>query len=123
MNTGIVTVVIVAAFIFLRIRNNKGGGKFQNIDASTLRDMQKNGKIEIIDVRTPNETAAGKIKGAREINVMDMAFKQKVSNLDKDKTYVVYCRSGQRSRRACSIMAKAGFENLYNLDGGYNGWS
>lgn len=123
MNTGIVTVIVVAAFIFLRIRNSKGGGKFQNIDAPTLRDMQKKGNIEIIDVRTPNETSAGKIKGAREINVMDMAFKQKVSNLDRDKTYVVYCRSGQRSRRACSIMAKAGFENLYNLDDGYNGWS
>ena len=86
MNTGIVTVVVIAAFIFLRIRSSKGGSGFQNIDASTLREMQKNEAIEIIDVRTPNEIAAGKIKGAREINVMDMSFKQKVSNLDKSKT-------------------------------------
>lgn len=121
MNTGIITVVIVAVFIFLRIKTRSSGVK--NIDASTLRAMQKSEPIVLIDVRTPGEVAKGKIAKAKEINVTDLSFKQNVLKLDKSKTYVVYCRSGQRSSRACNIMTKAGFENVYNLQGGYSQWN
>lgn len=118
---GIITVVVVAAFIFLRFRNGSSGA-FKNIDASTLRDMLKDKNVKIIDVRTPGEVSQGKIKHATNINVNSPDFKQKVSGLDKSKTYVVYCRSGMRSARACRMMSKAGFENLYNLQGGYMGY-
>lgn len=118
---GIITVVVVAAFIFLRFRNGSSGA-FKNIDASTLRDMLKDKNVKIIDVRTPGEVSQGKIKYATNINVNSPDFKQKVSGLDKSKTYVVYCRSGMRSARACRMMSKAGFENLYNLQGGYMGY-
>lgn len=118
---GIITVVVVAAFIFLRFRNGSSGA-FKNIDASTLRDMLKDKNVKIIDVRTPGEVSQGKIKHATNINVNSPEFKQKVSGLDKSKTYVVYCRSGMRSARACRMMSKAGFENLYNLQGGYMGY-
>jgi rhodanese-related sulfurtransferase len=39
-----------------------------------------------------------------------------------DKNYYIYCRSGARSSRACKIMGKAGFKNLYNLKGGILSW-
>ena len=121
-STVVIGVVIVAAFVFLRFRNG-AGSKIKGIDSPTLKDMQKNKDVVLIDVRTPKETAAGKINPkALEINVMSSDFKQKVGNLDKDATYVVYCRSGQRSRRACSIMEQAGFKEVYNLDGGIMGW-
>lgn len=117
---GMITVVVVAAFIFLRIRSGKSGAK--NINASTLRDMLKDKNIKILDVRTPGEVSQGKIKNATNININSPDFKQKVEKLDKSKTYVVYCRSGVRSSRACRMMKKMGFENLYNLQGGYMGY-
>ncbi|HKK75781.1 MAG TPA: rhodanese-like domain-containing protein [Saprospiraceae bacterium] len=122
MNTvGLIGVVVVAAFIFLRFRNYGPGAK--NIDGPTLRSMLKDKNVKLIDVRTPGEVAQGKIKNASNININSADFKQKVSNLDKSKTYVLYCRSGARSTRAARVMMKMGFEDVYNLQGGYMSYS
>lgn len=115
---GVIGVVVVAAFIFLRIRNGRSSA-VKNIDGPTLRSMLKDKNVKVIDVRTAAEAAQGKIKQATNINVNDPDFKQKVSGLDKSKTYVLYCRSGMRSARAARLMDKMGFEDLYNLQGGY----
>ncbi|MCB0662462.1 MAG: rhodanese-like domain-containing protein [Saprospiraceae bacterium] len=85
--------------------------------------MNTEKNVVVLDVRTPQETAQGVIKGAVEINLYDPEFEQKIQQLDKSKTYLVYCRSGKRSVSACNVMAKNGFSKLYNLKGGYNSWS
>jgi rhodanese-related sulfurtransferase len=76
----------------------------------------------IIDVRSAGEFHSGKIKGARNIDIMSPNFSQQIANLPKDKSYYLYCRSGNRSGQACAVMAKAGFENLNNLAGGIMSW-
>jgi rhodanese-related sulfurtransferase len=45
-----------------------------------------------------------------------------IKNLPKDKTYLIYCRSGNRSAQACEIMGEEGFENVKNLSGGIMRW-
>ena len=78
----------------------------------------------LIDVRTPREHEAGSIAGTtHNINVSSSDFKEKLGKLDKKATYLVYCRSGGRSRRALGIMESMGFTNIYDLTGGYLGWS
>ncbi len=79
--------------------------------------------VVILDVRTPRETNDGMIAGAIEINVNSPDFQEKIKELDKDKTYLVYCRSGRRSVAACDIMEREGFKKLYNLLGGYLDYS
>ena len=76
----------------------------------------------ILDVRTPAETALGIIEGALELNVLDSLFTQQLQALDTTKTYLVYCRSGRRSLKACEIMIEQGFPHLFNLVGGYTAW-
>jgi len=76
----------------------------------------------ILDVRTPGEFSESHIEGAELINYQSPDFKDKVQELDKNKTYLVYCRSGMRSSASADIMVKMGFENLYNLVGGIMGW-
>ena len=76
----------------------------------------------VLDVRIPMEVSHGKIPGAQVIDLMDAHFTQKVVELDKDKPYVVYCRSGNRSAQACNYMASQGFTKLYNLNGGIGNW-
>ncbi|HMY37123.1 MAG TPA: rhodanese-like domain-containing protein, partial [bacterium] len=68
------------------------------------------------------EYASGHLPKAKLINVMDASFSGKVDALDKSKTYLVYCRSGSRSRGACEIMASRGFQ-VFNLDNGIMGWN
>lgn len=94
----------------------------QSIGAKEARDMIKSGKPTIIDVRTPMEVSSGKIKNALTINVASPSFKNEINKLDKNTTYIVYCRSGRRSMNACNTMSKEGFTDLYNLEGGYNAW-
>ncbi len=96
---------------------------FVDVDVEAFKKLMDQPDIVILDVRTPKETAEGKIEGAIEINVKDPSFDEKIQALDKDKTYLVYCRSGARSVTSCNKMADQGFTNLYNLLGGYNAWS
>lgn len=71
----------------------------------------------VLDVRTPAEYAEGHLVDAPNINVMSASFDDKVKDLDKDKTYYLYCKSGGRSGRATQIMRGLGFD-AYNV-GGY----
>lgn len=94
------------------------------ISANTLQKMMSNGEdVTIIDVRTPEEVAEGKIPGAINMNVFDPNFVNKIQELDKSKPYTMVCRSGARSGQACMHMLGAGFEKIYNLQGGMMMWT
>jgi rhodanese-related sulfurtransferase len=71
----------------------------------------------LLDVRTPGEFQSGAIVSAKNIDYMAPDFKAKLAKLDNSKAYFVYCRSGNRSGNAVSIMNKEGF-NAFNLVGG-----
>jgi len=79
-------------------------------------------EIQIVDVRTPNETAQGIIEGAINIDYNGSDFAEKMQGLDKSKKYVIYCAAGSRSGRAFKLMQKWGFENVIDLQGGMNAW-
>ncbi|OJJ14840.1 rhodanese family protein [marine bacterium AO1-C] len=100
------------------------GAAYASVNAGELQEaLKKDKKAQLIDVRSPGEFQSGHIAKSKNINVMAPGFKSQIESLDKTKTYYVYCRSGMRSARACKIMAKNGFENVYNLKGGVMGWN
>ena len=78
--------------------------------------------IVLIDVRTPEETAQGMIEGAMQLDFRNPNFETEIDKLDKNKTYLIYCRSGNRSGKTCAMMAQKGFKEMYNLAGGYLAW-
>ena len=79
--------------------------------------------VVTLDVRTPAEFAEGYIEGARLIDFQSGNFENEISSLDKNATYAVYCRSGNRSGQAVKVMHDAGFHNVYNLNGGVIDWA
>lgn len=95
---------------------------YQNIDVATFKKLMSGSNVVVLDVRTPAEIAQGKIAGAMELNFNSPDFAQKIGQLDKSKTYLVYCRSGNRSGQACNMMQQQGFSKLYNLQGGMIAW-
>jgi rhodanese-related sulfurtransferase len=80
-------------------------------------------RITVIDVRTPEEFAAGHLEGAALIDFYADSFATEIAALDRDETYLIYCRSGNRSGQAHVLMQELGFEQVYDLDGGVNAWS
>ncbi len=97
--------------------------QMQNVDVAGFKKLMAQPDVVILDVRTPQEVAQGAIEGAININLYDQDFDQKIEQLDKNKTYLVYCRSGRRSVTASNKMIAKGFTKVYNLLGGYNAWS
>lgn len=85
--------------------------------------IKADSNIAILDVRTAKEFADGHVAGAVNIDVNQADFAQKIDELDRSKTYIVYCRSGRRSSKAVGIMATKGFKNLYNVSDGFLGWN
>ncbi|MEZ4698271.1 MAG: rhodanese-like domain-containing protein [Rhodothermales bacterium] len=71
----------------------------------------------VIDVRTPAEFSSGHLVDAQNINVQSSDFRSKVESLDRDKTYYLYCRSGNRSGQAQRIMQQMGFKSVINIGG------
>ncbi|MDP5082395.1 MAG: rhodanese-like domain-containing protein [Winogradskyella sp.] len=77
----------------------------------------------VLDVRTQDEIDLGVIPNAIHIDIYKgQGFIDEVEQLDKTKNYYVYCRSGARSAQACAVMNQRGFNNAYNLIGGFNEW-
>ena len=90
--------------------------------AEFKKNFENSSESVLLDVRTAAEIATGKIKGAVEMDFFAADFNQKLLSLDKDKTYYIYCRSGNRSGQACAMMSENGFKTLNNLAGGMIAW-
>lgn len=95
------------------------------INEITIADFKSLNSVEdiqLIDVRTIEEYNSGYIGGALNIDFYKSSFIDSINVLDKSKTTVVYCKSGNRSSKSALIMKSLGFKNVYNLKEGMNGW-
>jgi hydroxyacylglutathione hydrolase len=81
---------------------------------------QRNGELQIVDVRTPREWKNGRVAGARHIFLPEL--RKRMSELDSSKPTAVYCGSGYRASIATSIMKPAGFKKLWNVPGSWEAW-
>ncbi|MFH2131179.1 MAG: rhodanese-like domain-containing protein [bacterium] len=104
------------------------------LDASFHRDISPQDSLLLIqankdnpdfimmDVRTPAETATGKIGNPIELDFLSPGFPNALQKLDKQKAYFVYCRSGNRSGQAMALMKQMGFQRVFNMTGGIRDW-
>ncbi len=87
------------------------------------KQLNEDNNAVILDVRTQQEWEEGIIPNAILNDIYKgQGFIYKLEELDKSKNYYVYCKAGARSSQACNIMKQMGFENTYNLDGGFMNW-
>jgi len=112
--------------LFLFSPGAQSDGQFTAVspkEASALVEMQKgNSDFIILDIRTPGEYQSGHIKKAIMIDFYSKTYAQEVDRLDKTKTYLVHCRSGNRSTRSMALFKKLQFQKIYHLSSGINGW-
>jgi rhodanese-related sulfurtransferase len=87
-----------------------------------IQENDGNPDLIILDVRTASEFHAGHIEGALSIDVNLPSFSEELEQLDRNATYLVYCRSGNRSRTALAIMEDLGFTLIYHLTNGITEW-
>jgi len=76
----------------------------------------------LLDIRRPEEFAAGHLSGAGELDFYSPTFQEDLAALDKGKSYLIYCRTGHRSGIALGIMRELGFRDVANMLGGITRW-
>lgn len=118
-----VYLILVYISVFLYACKSQQSGSY-NLEVSdfTAKLHEKKESAVILDVRTPQEYQTGSIENAQNIDYNSPDFQQKISALDKNKPYFVYCLAGGRSSAAVSYMRENGFKEVYNLAGGIRAW-
>ncbi len=94
----------------------------QHMAASDFATAMKAPGTIVLDVRTPAEFSTGHLPAAKNVDFEGADFATQITALDKNATYAVYCRSGNRSGKAMEQMATAGFAHVYDLAGGISAW-
>ncbi len=93
------------------------------LDAATFAAAIKRPGTVVLDVRTPQEYAAGHLEGARLLDISAADFATRLGALDRKAPYAVYCRSGNRSATALATMRQLGFTTAYHLGEGISAWT
>lgn len=94
---------------------------FKHISPDQLDQLQGQGPVRLVDVRTDMEVARGVIEGAHYVPLHLLPVR--VEEFRPDEVLVFYCQSGARSAQACGFLASRGYHKLYNLQGGILGWA
>ena len=117
-------VFIVFGLIFFSLIGCKGhlDSGIKDISVEEMQSLLKIDDVQLVDVRTPEEFKAGYIANAQNIDYYSPTIDEDILKLDKNKPVIVYCRSGKRSRDCSEKLLKAGFQKIYNLEGGITQW-
>lgn len=117
-------VLLMLAMIMISIAAMAQAPQAKQVVSTKVADLLKhNKKLVILDVRTPEEFAQGHVKNAININIRDADALAKIDKLDHKATYLVYCRSKNRSGMAVTHMLEKGFANVYHMTDGITGWT
>ena len=103
-----------------------GEGILKTISPKEASDLivkhKNNPDFIILDVRTPHEFKSGHIEKAILLDYYSKMYTGELKKLDKTKTYLIYCRSGNRSGKTLHLIKDMGFSRVYNMDKGIKGW-
>lgn len=96
--------------------------RFASLTPAGAVQLMNSEDVVVLDVREPSETAGGKISKAIQIPVGAVAKRVGELEKHKNKTLLVYCKTGARSGLACKELGKLGFDKVFSLNGGITAW-
>ena len=89
------------------------------VDPERAKQLIDAGEVQLVDVREPYEVEAGRVAGARHIELERLA--SQADTIDRERPVLFYCRLGARSGMAANAFRRAGYE-AYSLTGGLEAW-
>ena len=122
MKKYILSLAIVALVFSFGCNESVSQGKSKVIDVTSFAKKIKLDKSAVIlDMRTDGEVEEGMVEGAAQLDYLGDGFYDVIQELDKSKTYYIYCRSGNRSGKAAAEMKKVGLTTV-DMEGGIISW-
>ncbi len=119
---------VACAFLFRpsALRAQGATGEYPNLSSAEARELlgKRSGDPDfvLLDVRTRKEFDAERIAGAVMVDYTSPSFRADMARLDRSKSYLVYCRTGNRTNGAVKVMRELGFPNVSVLPGGITKW-
>ena len=92
------------------------------VSAEEMQNILEQEDVQLVDVRTPEEYENEHIVNSQNIDFRSPTFEEDVKQLDKSKPVILYCKSGRRSAECAKKLKDAGFEKIYDLEGGISKW-
>lgn len=125
----IIGVLLTSVSIQTETNTAKSETQIQIIESITpeeayilIQENKDNPNFVILDVRTPEEFLGEYIENAVNLDYYSDTFRNDLDKLDKNRTYLIYCKSGRRSENALNIMKEQDFREVYNMLGGIIEW-
>ena len=88
-----------------------------------LHTMRGQSDFVLLDIRTAPEIAESHISGAVALDFYSPTFQDNLAELERQITYLIYCRTGNRTGQTMATMTNLGFEKVFDLDGGIRAWT
>ena len=117
-------VVLLGLFLAVSscLNGEKVSPEVQLVSAQEMQDILEQEDVQLVDVRTPEEYQQEHIANSQNIDFRSPTFDEDVKELDKTKPVILYCKSGKRSAECAKKLKEAGFEKIYELEGGISKW-
>ena len=116
------SAIIFSVVLFLASISCINEEKAVMISPEEMQTILHSENIQLIDVRAPEEYSEGHIENSQNIDYYSSTFDEDIRVLDKTKPVYLYCKSGNRSGKSSIIFLNAGFEKVYDLEGGITEW-
>lgn len=104
------------------LNGEKVSSEVQLVSAQEMQYILEQEDVQLVDVRTPEEYKQEHIANSQNIDFRSPTFDEDLKDLDKTKPVILYCKSGKRSAECAKKLKEAGFEKIYELDGGLSKW-
>ena len=116
------TAVVTGGMLLWPLINRLVGGGTPQVGASETVQLINRRDALVLDVRDKGEFAAGHIPNARNIPMPELSGRLRELEKFKARPIVINCQSGMRSASVCGLLRKNGFNEVFTLRGGLNGW-
>ncbi len=92
------------------------------VTAEEMQSILELEDVQLVDVRTPKEYEEERIANSQNIDYNSPTFDEDIAKLDKAKPVILYCKGGTRSAKCAKKLKDAGFQKIYDLEGGISKW-
>ncbi|MCB0398195.1 MAG: rhodanese-like domain-containing protein [Winogradskyella sp.] len=113
---------LALALVMGCIDNKSENSKVKLITAEEMQKILELEDAQLVDVRTEREYEESHILNSQNIDYNSPTFEEDIAKLDKEKPVILYCKGGSRSAKCAKKLEDAGFEKIYDLDGGISKW-
>ena len=118
-----ITVLLSFALFALGCVNKKADASdIKLVTAQEMKTLLELEDVQLVDVRSSNEYEQIHIANAQNIDFSSPTFEDDINKLDKTKPVVLYCKGGNKSAKCAKKLKEAGFEKVYDLEGGISKW-